>query len=259
MKRKGTALLLAALLLVNAAGCGKAADISKVPDDNYRTWYEVFVYSFYDSNDDGVGDLQGLTEKLDYINDGDSRTDTDLGCNGIWLMPVMPAASYHKYDVTDYCDIDSEYGTLADFKTLVEECHKRGINVIIDLVMNHSSSQHEWFQTAASYLKELPEGELPDTGVCPEVDYYLFSREQKEGFHRLEGTDWYYESRFWSEMPDLNLGNEAVRAEFEKIAEFWLELGVDGFRLDAAKEYYSGSVEANAEVLSWFTDMVKEK
>ena len=117
-----------------------------VIDDNYRTYYEVFVYSFYDSDGDGIGDLKGLTENLDYINDGDPATDTDLGCNGIWLMPVMPSTTYHKYDVTDYEAIDPEYGTMDDFTTLVDECHKRGINVIIDFVMNHTSSQHEWFQ-----------------------------------------------------------------------------------------------------------------
>ena len=120
----------------------------QIVDDNYRTWYEVFVYSFFDSDGDGIGDLKGLTEKLDYINDGDPSTDTDLGCNGIWLMPVMPSTTYHKYDVTDYLDIDPEYGTMDDFKNLVAACHDRGINVIIDLVMNHTSSQHEWFKTA---------------------------------------------------------------------------------------------------------------
>lgn len=125
----------------------------QIIDDNYRTWYEVFVYSFFDSDGDGIGDLNGLTEKLDYINDGDPATDTDLGCNGIWLMPVMPSTTYHKYDVTDYCDIDPEYGTMDDFKNLIAACHERGINVIIDLVMNHTSSQHEWFKTAADYLK----------------------------------------------------------------------------------------------------------
>lgn len=232
---------------------------SAMIDDNYRTWYEVFVYSFYDSDGDGVGDLKGLTEKLDYINDGDEGTDTDLGCNGIWLMPVMPSTTYHKYDVTDYCEIDEEYGTLEDFKVLVEECHKRGINVIIDLVMNHSSSEHAWFLAAEEYLKSLPEGEEPDLTECPYVDYYYFSKEMGSGYNLLEGTDWYYESQFWSEMPDLNLGNEAVRDEFEQIVDFWLELGVDGFRLDAAKEYYSGKVDANVEVLSWFADMVKGK
>lgn len=230
-----------------------------VIDDNYRTWYEVFVYSFFDSDGDGIGDLKGLTEKLDYINDGDDATDTDLGCNGIWLMPVMPSTTYHKYDVTDYCEIDEEYGTLEDFQVLLEECHKRGIHVIIDLVMNHSSSEHEWFLAAEEYLKSLPEGAEPDLTECPYVDYYHFSKQGGNGYNLLEGTDWYYESQFWSEMPDLNLGNEAVRDEFEQIVDFWLELGVDGFRLDAAKEYYSGSVDANVEVLSWFSDMVKGK
>jgi glycosidase len=171
----------------------------------------------------------------------------------------MPSTTYHKYDVTDYCDIDAEYGTLEDFKELVEECHNRGINVIIDLVMNHSSSQHPWFQEAVSYLKELGEGEEPDASVCPYVDYYNFSRENKSGYSQIAGTDWYYEAQFWSEMPDLNLGSEAVRQEFDDIVAFWLELGVDGFRLDAAKEYYSGSVDANVEVLTWFNDMVKSK
>jgi glycosidase len=219
----------------------------------------VFVYSFYDSDGDGVGDLQGLIEKLDYINDGDDSTDTDLGCNGIWLMPVMPSTTYHKYDVTDYCDIDAEYGSLDDFKTLLSECHARGINVIIDLVMNHSSSSHPWFTEAVSYLKGLAEGEEPDASVCPYVDYYNFSREKNSGYSQIEGTDWYYEAQFWSGMPDLNLGNEAVRQEFDDIVSFWLDLGVDGFRLDAAKEYYSGKDDANVEVLTWFSDMVKAK
>ena len=231
----------------------------QIIDDNYRTWYEVFVYSFFDSDGDGIGDLKGLTEKLDYINDGDPSTDTDLGCNGIWLMPVMPSTTYHKYDVTDYLDIDPEYGTMDDFKNLVAACHDRGINVIIDLVMNHTSSQHEWFKTAAEYLKNLPEGATPDASECPYVDYYNFSKEMQGGYSNIDGTDWYYESQFWSEMPDLNLGNQAVRDEFDKIVDFWLDLGVDGFRLDAAKEYYSGSVDKNVEVLSWFNSMVKEK
>lgn len=228
-------------------------------EDNYRTWYEVFVYSYYDSDGDGIGDLKGLTGKLDYINDGDAATDTDLGCDGIWLMPIMPSTTYHKYDVTDYCAVDSEYGTLEDFETFVDACHERGVNVIIDLVMNHSSTQHTWFKEAAAYLKSLSENEEPDLAECPYVDYYNFSREKKGGYCELPGSDWYYEARFWSEMPDLNLGNENVRAEFEQIVDFWLDLGVDGFRLDAAKEYYTDNVSANVEVLTWFNTMVKEK
>ena len=234
-------------------------ETENVPDDNYRTYYEVFVYSFYDSDGDGIGDLKGVTEKLDYINDGDSTTDTDLGCNGIWLMPIMPSTTYHKYDVTDYEDIDPEYGTLDDFKTLIDACHERGINVIIDLVMNHTSSGHEWFQTAYKYLQNLPQGTEPDASECPYVDYYNFSREKKNGYYPVEGTDWYYEGQFWSEMPDLNWDNEAVKTEFEQIVQYWLNLGVDGFRLDAVKEFYSGADEKNIAVLTWFNNMVKAK
>ncbi len=225
-------------------------------DDNYRTYYEVFVYSFYDSDGDGIGDLQGLISQLDYINDGDDATDTDLGCNGIWLMPIGPSPTYHKYDVTDYCDIDAAYGTLADFKELLAECEKRGIKVIMDLVLNHSSSQNPWFQDACAYLRELGDGE-PDAAECPTFEYYHFSKEQGAGCYAVEGTDWYYEAQFWSEMPDFNLDSEALRAEIEEIAKYWLDMGVGGFRLDAVKEFYTGNPEKNIEFLGWFADVVK--
>lgn len=228
-------------------------------DDNYRTCYEVFVYSFYDSDGDGIGDLQGLISKLDYINDGDDTTDTDLGCNEIWLMPIMPSTTYHKYDVTDYENIDTEYGTLEDFDELIEECHNRGINVLIDFVMNHTSSQHEWFTAACAYLESLEPGEEPDLNECPYVDYYNFSREQKAAYEQVGNSEWYYEAQFWSEMPDLNLASGAVRGEFEDIVQFWLDRGVDGFRLDAVKEYYTNADAQSIEVLTWFTDMVKSK
>lgn len=229
-----------------------------MPDDKYRTFYEVFVYSFYDSNGDGIGDLAGLTQKLDYINDADNTTDDDLGCNGIWLMPIMPSATYHKYDVMDYCAIDSEYGTMEDFDALMEECKKRDIHVILDLVINHTSSSHPWFIAACDYLKSLEEGQMPDEEECPYIGYYNFSKEKQAGYCELDGT-WYYEARFWKEMPDLNLGNERLREEISEIVDFWLAKGISGFRLDAAKEYYSGMPEKNIEVLSWFNSMVKEK
>lgn len=280
-KRIISALLTGTLLLAMLAGCGNSKNNStesteneaaEVPvmmqvndrplnivDDNYRTCYEVFVYSFYDSDGDGVGDLKGLTSQLDYINDGDDSTDTDLGCNEIWLMPVMPSTTYHKYDVTDYEDIDPEYGTLDDFDELVAECHARGINVLIDFVMNHTSSKHEWFTTACTYLESLEAGEEPDVNECPYVDYYNFSRSQKAGYEQVGSSEWYYEAQFWSEMPDLNLASEAVRQEFDDIVQFWLDRGVDGFRLDAVKEYYTGADAMNIDVLTWFTDMVKTK
>lgn len=286
MKKRVLAALLAMLLCASCAACGspetEAAPVEEVipeeaapaeeavpaseawlsrplnvPDDKYRTYYEVFVYSFYDSDGDGTGDLNGLRAKLDYLNDGDETTADDLGVNGIWLMPIMPSATYHKYDVKDYLDVDPEYGTLEDFQALLDDCHSRGIRVILDLVMNHTASQHPWFQAAADYLQSLPADGEPDPADCPYVDYYYFSRETKSGYAPLSGTDWYYEAQFWSEMPDLNLESAAVRAEFEAIAGFWLGLGVDGFRLDAVKEFVSGSIEANVEILSWFNAYVK--
>ena len=172
-------------------------------------------------------------------------------------MPIMPSPSYHKYDVTDYMDIDPQYGTMEDFKAFLEAAHQRGIDVIIDFVMNHTSSDHPWFQEASGYLRGLEAGAEPDLAACPYVDYYNFSLEPSTC--KLEGTEWYYEAPFWSGMPDLNLKSEAVRAELEEIVDFWLELGIDGFRLDAAKEFVSGATEANIEILTWFNDMVKSK
>lgn len=227
-------------------------------NDNYRTYYEVFVYSFCDSDGDGIGDLQGLISRLDYINDGDDSTDTDLGCNGIWLMPVNPSPTYHKYDVMDYYDIDEQYGTLEDFKQLLDECDKRGIKVIMDLVLNHSSSRNLWFQEACSYLKGL-DGAEPDTEECPYLEYYHFSKEQGSGYYAVEGTEWYYEAQFWSEMPDLNLDCVALRQEIAEITQYWLDMGVGGFRLDAVKEYYTGAPQANIDFLSWLDDTVKSQ
>ncbi len=229
-----------------------------VIDDNYRTYYEVFVYSFCDSDGDGIGDLQGLISKLDYINDGDDTTDTDLGCNGIWLMPVNPSPTYHKYDVIDYYGIDEQYGSIEDFKELLAECDKRGIKVIMDLVLNHSSSQNPWFLEAYSYFQNLGDKE-PDAAECPYIDYYHFTKEPAKGYYQVEGTDWYYEGMFWSEMPDFNLDCEALREEIAAIADYWLDMGVGGFRLDAVKEYYSGSPQSNIDFLSWLTDTVKSK
>lgn len=227
-----------------------------VIEDNYRTYYEVFVYSFCDSDGDGIGDIPGLISKLDYINDGDDATDTDLGCNGIWLMPVNPSPTYHKYDVADYYGIDEQYGTLEDFKELLAECDKRGIKVIMDLVLNHSSSQNPWFQEAYSYLQQL-DGKEPSVEECPYLDYYHFSKEQAGGYYAVEGTDWYYEAQFWSEMPDFNLDSEALREEFAEITDYWLSMGVGGFRLDAVKEYYTGAAQSNIDFLAWLNDTVK--
>jgi len=216
--------------------------LGESPDDNYRTWYEIFVYSFCDSNGDGIGDLAGVTSKLDYLQ--------ELGINGIWLMPIHPSTSYHKYNVTDYYAIDPVYGTMEDFETFMAECQKRDIHVILDLVVNHSGSENQWFRQAAAYLQQLGDAE-PNNADCKYLDYYFFRKGSGDGYCNVTGTDWYYEARFNYDMPDLNLASPAVRQEITSIMEFWLNKGVAGFRLDAAKEFYSGDPEKNKEVLSW--------
>lgn len=216
----------------------------QIVDDNYRNYYEIFVYSFYDSDGDGIGDLNGVTQKLDYIQ--------DMGFNGIWLMPVFQSTSYHKYDITDYMQIDSEYGSTEDMQNLIEECHKRGIRIILDFVMNHTSSQHLWFTQACEYLEQLPQGAEPDEKECPYVGYYHFANEQKQDYYQVKNTDWYYEGVFWSEMPDLNLENEQLRAELEQIASYWIGMGIDGFRMDAAMHFEENDATTNTEILNWF-------
>lgn len=220
-------------------------------DDNNRNYYEIFVASYCDSNGDGVGDLNGIISKLDYIK--------DMGFNGIWLMPIMTSPSYHKYDTSDYYSVDPEYGTNDDFKKLVEECHKRGIKLIIDYVFNHSSNEHPWFTQAVKYLEGLGKDEKPDLKECPYVGYYHFTKDHtgSSGYHQAGNSDWNYECKFYFTQPDLALENNTVRKELEKVAKFWMDLGIDGFRLDAAKEYFSGDTTKNVEVLKWFSEYVK--
>jgi alpha-amylase len=209
--------------------------------------YEVFVRSFYDSDGDGNGDLQGLIQKLDYINDGDPASRDDLGANCIWLMPVAEAASYHGYDTLDYYTVEQDYGTNEDFKALVREAEARGIKIVIDLVINHTSSQHPWFQEA-----------LRDPS-SPYRDWYLWSQIKPpySGWHRSPVADEYYYGLFWSEMPDLNYRNPAVTAEAQKISRFWVEeMGAAGFRMDAIKHLfeYLGVQENRLETHEWLRE-----
>lgn len=197
---------------------------------NETVFYEIFVRSFYDSDGDGIGDFKGLTEKLDYLNDGDPNTSTDLGITGIWLMPINESPSYHGYDVNDYRTINPDYGTLADFKEFLDAAHDRGIKVIIDLVLNHTSSQNPWFKDAKS------------SKTSTHRNWYRFS-DTKPGYTGPWGQDvWhssstgYYYGIFWSEMPDLNYDEPAVKEEIFDITSYWLaDIGIDGFRLDAVK------------------------
>lgn len=196
---------------------------------NDRVFYQIFVRSFYDSDGDGIGDLQGVIEKLDYLNDGDPDTTDDLGVTGLWLMPIMPSPSYHGYDVTDYYDVNSEYGTKEDFQQLIEAAHERGIAVIIDLVLNHSSSQHPWFIDS-----QQDESDKEDWYIWEDEDPGFRGPGNQAVWHQ-RGDEYYY-GLFWSEMPDLNYTNPEVTEEMYEVSRFWLEeMGVDGFRLDAVK------------------------
>lgn len=221
-------------------------------DDKYRNYYEIFVNSFCDSNGDEVGDLQGIISQLDYLNDGDPNSGDDLGIDGIWLTPIMPSKSYHKYDVENYYDIDPEFGTLEDFDELIEECNKRGINVIIDLVLNHISSQNPLFTQA---VEEVSEGKLDGNAEYFEIHKSSYF---DSGTPTISLADGYQcEANFSSEMPEWNLNSEKTREEFTKIAKFWLDRGVAGFRLDACKFYGNKSTDGT-EFLQWFYDTCKE-
>jgi alpha-amylase len=216
-------------------------------DWNERVWYEVFVRSFADSDGDGTGDLRGLTAKLDYLNDGNPATTTDLGVGGLWLMPIMESPSYHGYDVIDYRSVESDYGTAADFRAFLAAAHQRGIKVILDLVMNHTSSENPWFKDAAT-----PGSAHDDWYVWATENPHYLGPDGQVVWHPL-GDRWFY-GVFWEGMPDLNLRNAAVTAELEDIARFWLQdMGVDGFRLDAAKHLIEdGKQQVNTpETLAW--------
>ncbi len=178
-------------------------------------FYEIFVRSFYDTDNNGIGDFNGITQKLDYIQ--------SLGVTAIWLMPIHPSPSYHGYDVTNYYNVNHEYGTMADFKNLLGEAHKRDIRIIIDLVLNHTSSQHPWFKNANS------------DSASQFRDYYVWSETGSES-KWYAGNQEYYFGLFCGCMPDLNYNNPAVTADMLKVADFWLnDIGIDGFRVDAAK------------------------
>jgi maltose alpha-D-glucosyltransferase/alpha-amylase len=196
-------------------------------------FYEVYVRGFYDSNADGVGDFRGLTEKLDYLE--------WLGVDCLWLLPMYPSPLRDGgYDIADFYSILPEYGTLEDFQTFLEGAHRRGLRVITDLVINHTSDQHPWFQEAIS---------SPDS---PKRDWYVWTddphkyHEARIIFLDTETSNWtwneqaqaFYWHRFFSHQPDLNYDNPEVQQAILDVVDFWLGMGVDGFRVDAVPYLY---------------------
>ena len=190
--------------------------------------YQLHVKAFLDSNADGIGDFRGLTEKLDYLQ--------DLGVTALWLLPMYPSPFKDDgYDISDYLDVHKDYGTLKDFQTFLDEAHRRGLRVITELVVNHTSDQHPWVQEA----RRNPSS--------PYHDYYVWSDTDKKYdgtriiFTDTERSNWswdpdvkaYYWHRFFSHQPDLNFDNPRVREEVIAAMKFWLDKGVDGLRVDA--------------------------
>jgi glycosidase len=243
--RPEPSLRLAALSLAGLVlACAGAPPATPVPPPSARSdqdwlrgavFYEVFVRSFADSDGDGIGDLPGLTSKLDYLNDGDPATTDDLGVDALWLMPVFQSPSYHGYDTVDYERIDDEYGTAEDFQRLLDEAHRRGIRIIVDFVMNHSSDKHPWFVESAS------------SPTSPKRDWYVWRADDpgwnppwggsNHTWHERNGA--FYYGVFWGGMPDLNFSTPAVRQEMERLAALWISRGVDGFRLDATRHLFA--------------------
>ena len=206
---------------------------------NNTVFYEIFVRSFYDSNGDGIGDFNGIVQKLDYLQ--------TLGVTGLWLMPINPSPSYHGYDVTDYFTTNPKYGTLNDFKNLLSEAHKRGIRVIIDLVLNHTSDHNPWFIDSKD-----PNSPYRTWYIWSATDPGYAGPWVEKVWYPANGG--YYYAIFSPNMPDLNYRNPEVTRQMENVTKFWLQdVGVDGFRLDAAKHLIEeGSIQQNTlETHDW--------
>jgi alpha-glucosidase len=196
-------------------------------------FYEVYVRSFADSNDDGIGDLPGITSRLDYLE--------RLGVDAVWLTPFYPSPQKdHGYDVADYCDVNPDYGTLEDFDRLIERAHALGLRVLVDLVPNHTSDQHPWFQAALSspddphralyHFAPAPADGSPPNNWHSAFGGSAWGRDERSG-------EWYLHL-FAPEQPDLNWWNPQVPAEFERILKFWLDRGADGYRIDVASALF---------------------
>ena len=240
------------LLMTVSCSAKKEKDLT---DDNYRVFYEIFVGSFSDSNKDGIGDLKGIINRLEYLNDGNINSTDSLGIQGIWLTPIFSSPSYHKYDVIDYYTIDPQFGTQEDLDELIKRCHEKNILVILDLVINHTSSQHEWF-------KQFTTAHQNNDHSNQYYDYYVYSSKDERPYNRsfcdLNYTDEAYECNFSYDMPELNFDNERVRQEVLDIARYYLGKGVDGFRFDAAKYLYYGDNYSSIDFWNWYTDQLKQ-
>lgn len=283
-KRKLMLILVSLFSLITLISCGKEEEIPTPPagglddfeqsgEDNYPDYvplelsayegenyifddnvtnkdgsvcYEIFVRSFYDTNGDGIGDFNGIKTQLPYLY--------ELGVKTLWLMPIMPSPTYHGYDVIDYYDVNPDYGTMEDFEGLVEACKQYNIEIMIDIVFNHSSTQNPWFiQSYKDYINN-------NTSEDSKKDWYCWSDTDATGYHVYNGVKTaFYESRFDHSMPDFNTKNEAVRAEMVNILNYWVEKGVKGFRFDAVKYFEFGNHQYNVEFMTFLHDEIHKE
>lgn len=250
-----SALCPLAIACSTTSSTRSAAPPAEHPWWREAVFYEVFVRSFADSTTgplagDGVGDIRGLIERLDYINDGDPATTDDLGATALWLMPIMESPSYHGYDIVDYYAVDREYGTAEDFRELVRECDRRGVRIVIDMVLNHTSHEHPWFAEARD-------------AASPRRDWYIWSPSRptdcgEDWGHKWHDTPsgWYY-GWFGGHMPDLDYRNADVTREMHAMSAFWLgDMGAAGLRLDAIRHLIETDCVDNStpETHAWLKD-----
>ena len=275
MKRALSLLLCLLLVFPLLAGCGapKAAESAPeeeggevrltdallrsdcVCEDNNRVFYEIFVGSFSDSDGDGTGDLRGIINRMDYLNDGDPNSGRSLGIEGIWLTPIFSSPSYHKYDVTDYYTVDPAFGSADDLKELCELCEARNVKLILDLPINHTGALNKWFS-------DFKTAHRAGNTASERYDFYTWCAGRENipagrSFRQIDGTDDYYECNFSGDMPELNFDSASVRAETLAIAKYWLDLGVDGFRFDAVKYVYYGDHGSSADFWQWYSDELR--
>lgn len=218
--------------------------------DDAGASYEIFVYSFADSDGDGVGDIKGIEDKLDYLQ--------ELGIKNVWLTPVHPSSTYHKYNVKDYFSIDPKFGTVNDFVSLCAKAKEKGISIIMDMVFNHSSLDNPWFKQAAEDFA------FEKSGSDSLKDLYVFSFDGKDianskALYNVQGVDVYYECNFDRSMPEYNLDSDIARAKHKEVMEYWIDKGASGFRFDGVAYYYLGNNAKCMEYCTYLADTAKAK
>jgi alpha-amylase len=241
MRRLGLLLIVAVACSCDPEAVVQTADPKPEIWWDHHVFYEIFVRSFYDSDGDGIGDLRGVIQKIDYLNDGNPATDTDLGVTGICLMPIHPSPSTHGYDVVNYLAVNPQYGTIAEFSQLVSLAHARGIKVIIDLVANNTSDVHSWFTASTNVRSD-------------KRPYYIWSTAARDKSWVARGNNQFYYAHFGSSMPDLNYLSDKVTAEMFGVAHYWdAQMHVDGYRMNGIPYLIeeNGSAENTPATLMW--------